>query len=65
MKEINYEQLRADLIDYFGTAMIYGFGAALIDIEEIEQASNEKLIQLANQNGFNLNDYVKSSGFKL
>ena len=65
MKEINYEQLRADLIDYFGTAMIYGFGAALIDIEEIEQASNEKLIQIANQNGFNLNDYVKSSGFKL
>lgn len=65
MKEINYEQLRADLIDYFGTAMIYGFGAALIDIEEIESASNEKLIQIANQNGFNLNDYVKSSGFKL
>lgn len=65
MKEINYEQLRADLIDYFGTAMIYGFGAALIDIEEIEQASNEKLIQIANHNGFNLNDYVKSSGFKL
>ena len=65
MKEINYEQLRADLIDYFGTAMIYGLGAALIDIEEIESASNEKLIQIANQNGFNLNDYVKSSGFKL
>lgn len=65
MKEINYEQLRADLIDYFGTAMIYGFGAALIDIEEIESASNEKLIQIANQNGFNLNDYVKSTGFKL
>ncbi len=61
---IDYESLRQDLIDYFGTAMTVGFGAAIIDISKVENASNEELINIAKQNGFNINDYVISS-FKL
>ena len=61
---IDFERLRQDLIDYFGTAMTVGFGAAIIDISKVENASNEELINIAKQNGFNINDYVISS-FKL
>lgn len=61
---IDFERLRQDLIDYFGTAMTIGFGAAIIDISKIENASNEELINIAKQNGFNINNYVISS-FKL
>ena len=61
---IDFERLRQDLIDYFGTAMTIGFGTAIIDISKIENASNEELINIAKQNGFNINNYVISS-FKL
>ena len=61
---IDFERLRQDLIDYFGTAMTIGFGAAIIDISKVENASNEELINIAKQNGFNINNYVISS-FKL
>lgn len=61
---IDFDKLRQDLIDYFGTAMTVGFGAAIIDISKVENASNEELINIAKQNGFNINNYVISS-FKL
>ena len=61
---IDFERLRQDLIDYFGTAMTIGFGAAIIDISKVENASNEELINIAKQNGFDLNNYVIPS-FKL
>lgn len=61
---IDFDKLRQDLLDYFGTAMTMGFGAAIIDISKIENASNEELINIAKQNGFNINNYVISS-FKL
>ena len=61
---IDFERLRQDLIDYFGTAMTMGFGAAIIDLSNIENASNEELINIANQNGFDLNKYVVQS-FKI
>lgn len=61
---IDFDKLRQDLIDYFGTAMTMGFGAAIIDLSNIENASNEELINIAKQNGFNINNYVISS-FKI
>lgn len=58
---IDYERLRNDLIDYFGSAMVTVFPAAMLDIDRVERANNDELIQIALQNGFNLNDYeVKS-----
>ena len=65
MQEIDFERLRVDLVDYFGSAMFNGFPAAVIDGTQVEIASNEQLIQIAQSNGFDLNYYIKSTGFKL
>ncbi len=59
--EINIEKLRNDLIDYFGTALFNGNSMAIVDLSKIEQANDYELIEIAIQNGFNLNNY--SSGF--
>lgn len=58
MENIDYEKLRSDLIDYFGTAMTSGFGVAIIDLSRVERASENELINIALQCGFDLNDYV-------
>lgn len=65
MKEIDFERLREDLVDYFGTAMFAGFPAAVVDVTQVEMATNEQLIQIAQANGFDLNNYTKSTGLKL
>ena len=57
-EEINYEQLRKDLIDYYGTAMINGFPVAMIEVINIENALPEHLVQIAIQSGYDLNDYL-------
>lgn len=59
--EINIEKLRNDLIGYFGTALFNGNNMAIVDLSKIEQANDYELIEIAIQNGFNLNNY--SSGF--
>ena len=58
MENIDYEKLRSDLIDYFGTAMTSGFGVAIIDLSRVERASENELINIALQCGFDLTDYV-------
>ena len=50
----NIEELRRDLMDYYGTAMNSGFGMAVIDLSEIEHASPEKLISIAKKLGVDL-----------
>lgn len=60
--EIDIERLRRDLIDYYGTAMMCGFGMLSINVRFIERASDEALIQIAIKDGFDLNDYVISYG---
>ena len=55
---IDIEKLRRDLIDYFGTAMASGFGIAVMDLTRVERASDEELINIALDCGFDLNDYV-------
>lgn len=58
MENIDFEQLRKDLINYFGTAMMSGFGVAVMDLSRVERASNEELISIALECGFDLNNYV-------
>ena len=55
---IDIEKLRSDLIDYFGTAMASGFGMAVMDLSKVERDSDEELINIALDCGFDLNDYV-------
>ena len=58
--EIDVEKLRDDLIDYFGTAMTTGYGAAMVDIQKIEKASAEEVIKIAMENRIDLSNYRKS-----
>lgn len=41
--EYDYEKLRSDLKDYYGTAMFVGFGAAMMDMSKIDKASDKKI----------------------
>ena len=59
--EIDIERLRSDLIDYFGTGMMSGIGAFAINISIIERASYDKLIEIAINNNFNLENYKKEN----
>ena len=59
MEEIDVERLRRDLISYFEGAFFNGFGAAMIDISEIKSASKNKLLDIAKDNGFDINNYVR------
>ncbi len=61
---MDIEKLRNDLIDYFGTAMLI-HNYAIIDIIEVENASEKKLIELANKMNFDLNKYKKDKIYKI
>lgn len=56
--KIDYEKLKIDLIDYYGTAMSYN-PMAVIELSKIDNASNSNLVQIAIKNGFNIYDYEK------
>lgn len=59
MDNIDFEQLRKDLIDFLEGAYFVGsFGAALIERQEVMEASNEELISIALRKGFDLNLYL-------
>ena len=53
---IDYEKLREDLIDYFGSATVL-FSLAVMDVINVENTTNYELLQIAQQNGFDLSDY--------
>ena len=52
--ELNFDELRKYLIDYYGTAMINGFPQAMFDLQKIEQASDEELIIWAKKAGIEI-----------
>ena len=54
--DIDYDILRKDLIDYYGTAMMYN-PMAVVELGIVENASYEKLIEIAIKNGFDLTNY--------
>lgn len=56
---IDTEKLRDDLKDYFGTAMSGGFPLAMMELSQVERASDSELIRMAQQNGFNICKYEK------
>lgn len=59
MDNIDYERLRRDLLNYYGTAMVGGFGFAIIDVSKVEKASNSELLIIAKKCNFDLNKYKK------
>ena len=57
--DIDLERLRNDLLNYFGSAYGLGFSIVILDLSRVEKASEEELIQIAVQNGFNLENYER------
>lgn len=55
---MNYEKLRQDLLDYFGAAMFGPFPIAIMDVCEVENATDEELLEIANRNKFDVNEYI-------
>lgn len=58
---IDVDKLRDALIDYFGTAMQFN-QQAVIELGEVENASPERLVEIALANGFDLSDFEVSKG---
>lgn len=59
-KNINYRELRQDLMDYFGTAVASGNPMAIIELSKVETATDQQLLQIAIKNGFDLTEYIES-----
>ena len=57
-ENINIEKLRKDLIDYFTDAMFMVSPVAIVDITNVETASDEELINIALSNRFDLKKYI-------
>ena len=54
--EIDFDRLRNDLIDYFGTALMNEY--AMIDLINVENCSDNDLLEIASKNKFNLENYI-------
>ena len=57
MDEFDEEALRERLMDECGTAMFGGFPAALLDVADIESASSDELLEMAERLGVDPEEY--------
>lgn len=55
---IDIDQLRKDMMDDYGTAMFNDFPMAVMELSEIERASDEELLEIAQNRGVDLEEYV-------
>lgn len=54
--ELDFEKLRKNIMDYYGTAMMKGFPQAMFDLQKIKQASDEELIVWAKKAGIEIDE---------
>lgn len=54
---MDFERLRNDLIDYYGSAMFSGFPMAMIDVSDVERMTDEELVREAEKIGLKLSKY--------
>lgn len=54
---IDIDELRSDMQDYYGTAAFNGFPAAIMDEWEIEDMSDQELLDKAVEMGIDLMEY--------
>ena len=57
MKELDIEKLRKDLLNYFGSATCI-YPNAFMKVIEVQNASEDELINIAIFYNFNLENYV-------
>lgn len=58
MATIDVDKLRDYMKDYFGTAMMGGFPAAILDLADVDSMSGEELCKAAEENGIDPRDFV-------
>jgi hypothetical protein len=56
--EIDIQQLRNDLLDYYGTAAASGISAAIITLAQIEAFSDQELLEYALKENIYLEQYT-------
>ena len=54
---IDVDKLRDDMEDYYGTAMMNGFPMAMVELSDVETASDRELVDMAVKEGFDLRKY--------
>lgn len=65
MEEIDINKLKQDLKDYYEAAYFtLGYGAALMDSFDIDNLSDEEIINKAIDNGINLENYIINNSNK-
>ena len=60
---IDFDRLRSDMMDYYGTAMVGGFPMAVMDLSRVEHASEEQLLGIAQEQRRDLRKYLKRISF--
>lgn len=55
--DIDFDSLRDDLRDYFGSATPY-FPFAMVDVINVDSCSDLELLNIINQTNLNIMDYV-------
>lgn len=61
--KVNVEHLKTDLkSEYLGAYFSGGFGAALVSCSDVENASTEKLLQIAESFGLGISNYIEDEG---
>lgn len=65
MEEIDINKLKQDLKDYYKAAYFtLGYGAALMDSFDLDNLSDEEIINKAIDNGINLEQYIINNSNK-
>ena len=65
MEEIDINKLKQDLKDYYEAAYFtLGYGAALMDSFDIDNLSDEEIINKAIDNGLNIENYIINNSNK-
>lgn len=65
MVEIDINKLKQDLRDYYEAAYFtLGYGAALMDSFDLDNLSDEEIINKAIDNGINLEQYIINNSNK-
>ena len=59
IEDIDVEKLREDLKEHFTAAMFMVSPVALVDLSQVENATDEEIIQIAINNKFDLTKYLK------
>ncbi|MBP3445316.1 MAG: hypothetical protein J6K23_05205 [Bacilli bacterium] len=65
MEEIDINKLKQDLKDYYEAAYFtLGYGAALMDSFDLDNLSDEEIINKAIDNGLNIENYIINNSNK-